>query len=94
MINWKIRFKNKAFWLGLVPLVLLLVQQVAAIAGVSLDFGVLQDQLVAVIGTVFALLALLGIVVDPTTEGIADSERAMEYEVPYPKHAAGETDEA
>ena len=85
MINWKIRFKNKAFWLGLVPLALLLIQQVAAIFGFSLDFGVLQEQLVAVIGTVFALLALLGVVVDPTTEGIGDSERAMGYEVPYPK---------
>ena len=50
----------------------------------------LQDQLVAVIGTVFALLALLGIVVDPTTEGIGDSERALGYTEPYPKHAAEE----
>ena len=90
MINWKVRFKNKAFWLGLVPLALLLVQQVAAIFGLTLDFGGLQEQLVAVIGTVFALLALLGVVVDPTTEGIGDSERALGYEEPYPKHAAGE----
>lgn len=86
MINWKIRFKNKAFWLGLVPLALLLIQQVAAIFGLTLDFGILQEQLVAVIGTVFALLALLGVVVDPTTEGIGDSERALAYEEPYPKH--------
>lgn len=85
MINWKIRFKNKAFWLGLVPLILLLIQQVAAIFGITLDFGVLQEQLIAVIGTVFALLALLGIVVDPTTEGFADSDRAMSYDAPFPK---------
>lgn len=87
-INWKVRFKNRAFWVGLVPLSLLLIQQIAAIFGLSLDFGVLQDQLLAVIGTVFALLALLGIVVDPTTEGFGDSERAMGYDEPYPKHAA------
>ena len=86
MINWRVRFKNKAFWLGLVPLVLLLIQQVCAIFGVTLDFGVLQEQLLAVVGTVFALLSLLG----PTTEGIGDSERAMGYEVPYPKHAKSE----
>lgn len=73
------------FWLSLIPLLLLLIQQVAAIFGVSLDFGVLQEQLVAIIGTVFALLALLGIVVDPTTEGFGDSERALSYERPYPK---------
>ena len=58
MINWRVRFKNKAFWLGLVPLVLLLIQQVCAIFGVTLDFGVLQEQLLAVVGTVFALLSL------------------------------------
>lgn len=73
------------FWLSLIPLLLLLIQQIAAIFGVSLDFGVLQEQLVAIIGTVFALLALLGIVVDPTTEGFGDSERALTYERPYPK---------
>ena len=87
MINWKIRFKNKAFWLGLVPLILLLIQQIAAIFGITLDFGVLQEQIIAIIGTVFALLALLGVVVDPTTEGIADSARAMSYQEPYPREA-------
>ena len=85
MINWKVRIRNKAFWLGLVPLMLLLIQQVAAIFGITLDFGILQDQLIAVIGTIFALLALLGVVVDPTTEGISDSELAMTYDEPKPK---------
>ena len=88
MLNWKVRLKNKIFWITLVPLLLLLIQQVCAIFGVALDFGVLQEQLIAVIGTVFALLGLLGLVVDPTTEGIGDSERALGYEEPYPKHAA------
>lgn len=90
MINWKVRVKNKVFWLTIVPLLLLLIQQVCAIFGMTLDFGVLQEQLVAIIGTVFAILALLGVVVDPTTEGVGDSERAMGYEEPYPKHAAEE----
>jgi phi LC3 family holin len=85
MINWQIRWQNKAFWVSLIPMVLLLVQQVAAIFGITLDFGVLEEQLIAVIGTVFALLALLGIVVDPTTEGIGDSDRALGYTQPYPK---------
>lgn len=88
MLNWKVRIRNKIFWITLIPLVLLLVQQVCAIFGVTLDFGVLQEQLIAIIGTVFALLGLLGLVVDPTTEGIGDSERALGYEEPYPKHAA------
>lgn len=81
-INWKVRLKNKAFWVALIPAVLLLTTQVAAIFGITLDFGVLQEQLIAVVGTVFTLLAILGIVVDPTTEGAGDSLQAMGYEHP------------
>ena len=81
-INWRVRAKNKTFWLALIPAVLLLVQQVAGLFGVALDFGQLQDQLVAIAGTVFALLAILGIVADPTTAGVRDSEQAMGYTEP------------
>lgn len=81
-INWKVRVKNKAFWLALIPALLLLVQQVCAVVGVQLDFGDLQAQLVAIVGTVFTLLAILGIVADPTTAGMGDSEQAMGYTEP------------
>ena len=82
MINWKVRFKNKAFWVAIIPAALLLVQQVCAVFGVQLDFGELQAQLVAIVGTVFAILAILGIVADPTTAGVGDSEQAMGYTEP------------
>lgn len=81
-INWRVRIKNKAFWVALIPAVLLLIQQVCAVVGVQLDFGDLQAQLVAIVGTVFAILAILGIVVDPTTAGMGDSEQAMGYTEP------------
>lgn len=81
-INWRVRIKNKAFWLALIPALLLLVQQVCAVFGVQLDFGDLQAQLVAIVGTVFTLLAILGIVADPTTAGMGDSEQAMGYDEP------------
>lgn len=81
-INWKVRVRNKAFWLALIPALLLLVQQVCAVVGVQLDFGQLQDQLTAIVGTVFTLLAILGIVADPTTAGVGDSEQAMTYTEP------------
>lgn len=81
-INWKVRIKNKTFWLALIPAVLLLAQQVAGIFGIALDFGGLKDQLVAIVGTVFTLLAILGIVADPTTAGVGDSEQAMTYTEP------------
>lgn len=81
-INWRVRIKNKTFWLALIPAVLLLAQQVAGLFGIALDFGQLQDQLTAIVGTVFTLLAILGIVADPTTAGVGDSEQAMGYTEP------------
>ena len=82
IINWKVRVRNKAFWVALIPAVLLLIQQVCAIVGVQLDFGQLQDRLTAIVGTVFTMLAILGIVADPTTAGVGDSEQAMTYDEP------------
>lgn len=81
-INWKVRIKNKNFWLTLVPALLLLVQVVAAVFGYSLDLGELGNKLLAVVNAAFGVLAILGIVTDPTTKGISDSEQAMTYEKP------------
>ncbi|MBQ9000401.1 MAG: phage holin [Eggerthellaceae bacterium] len=82
-INWKARFKNKWFWLTIIPALLLLVQQVAGLFGVTVDIADLQSQSIAIVGTVFAILAALGVTVDMTTHGIGDSERAMGYEEPF-----------
>ena len=82
MINWKVRLVNKNFWLSLIPAVLLLVQAVGAPLGMTLDFGELGNQLLAIVNAVFAVLAILGIVQDPTTDGMGDSKQAMAYDVP------------
>lgn len=82
MINWKVRFANKTFWLSLVPAVLLLVQVTAAVFGYTLDLGELGNRLVAVVNALFAVLAILGVVTDPTTKGLSDSVRAMGYDKP------------
>lgn len=83
MINWKVRIKNKNFWLAIIPAVILLIQAIGAVFGFTLDFGDLSQKLIAVVNAVFVVLAILGIVTDPTTSGIADSNRAMTYEEPY-----------
>ena len=88
MINWKVRIKNKNFWLALVPALLLLVQVVGAPLGYKWDFGVLGEQLTAIVNALFAVLAILGIVSDPTTAGIGDSARALTYEKPGDTNAA------
>ena len=82
-ITWKVRITNKMFWLALIPAALLLVQTVCSVFGIELDFGDLQDKLMAVVNALVAVLVILGIVVDPTTEGVHDSERAMTYEEPW-----------
>ena len=81
-INWKVRIKNKAFWLTVIPAALLLIQVVAALFGFTLDIGELGNRLIAVVNAVFTLLTILGIVNDPTTKGVSDSARAMTYEKP------------
>ena len=81
-INWIVRVKNKVFWVALIPAVLVLIQSVAEVFGIVLDFGVLSDQLLRVVDAVFAVLILFGVVVDPTTSGVSDSVQAMSYEVP------------
>ena len=79
-INWRVRVKNKTFWLTLIPAVLLLVQTVSAPFGYTWDFVVLNQQLAAIINALFAVLAILGVVNDPTTKGVGDSERALMYD--------------
>ena len=82
MINWKVRFKNKAFWLAFIPALLLLVQQICALFGVTIDIAGVSAQLVAIVETAFIILALWGVVNDPTTVGAADSKQAMSYVKP------------
>lgn len=81
-INWTVRFRNKSFWLSLIPAVLLLIQVVAAVFGYTLDLGDLGNKLLAVVNAVFAVLTILGVVTDPTTAGVSDSQQAMTYTAP------------
>ena len=81
-INWKVRIANKQFWLSVIPAVLLVIQVVGAVFGYTLDFGDLGNKLLAVVNAVFALLVILGVVVDPTTQGVSDSERAQQSDKP------------
>lgn len=73
-INWKKRMRNKTFWAALIPAALLFAQSVAAVFGFVLDLGDLGDKLLTVVNTLFVVLTILGIVADPTTEGITDRE--------------------
>ena len=83
MINWKVRIANKAFWMAIIPAVALVIQAVAAVFGYTLDLSTLVGKICAVVDAVFAVLVIIGIVNDPTTAGIGDSNRAKTYAEPW-----------
>lgn len=76
-INWKARFKNKTFIITFVTLVITFVYQVLGLFGVVPSIS--EDTLVSVITMFVNILAFIGVVVDPTTDGFNDSDRAMLY---------------
>lgn len=82
MINWKIRMQNKTFWLALVPAFLLLIQAVAQVFNISVDFTNLNKDLLGVVNALFTVLAIVGVVADPTTKGVGDSTQALTYSKP------------
>lgn len=73
MFDWSTRIKNKMFWLAIIPAVLLVIQTVAAVFGYTLDLGDLGNKLLDVVNAVFSVLVIAGIVVDPSTPGVGDS---------------------
>ena len=83
MINWIVRFKNKQFWVSLIPALALLALAIAAVFGFKIDLTELSGKLLAVVDALFAVLVILGVVVDHTTDGIGDSKRAMTYTEPW-----------
>ena len=85
MINWKVRIRNKNFWLAFIPAILIIVKQAFAIFGIEIDLSGVSGAVVNIIEEVFLILGLIGIINDPTTEGFGDSYRAMGYDKPYEK---------
>jgi phi LC3 family holin len=87
MINWKVRFKNKAWVTAFISQVFILFQIVLSVLntyGIT-DFQLteqIKGEILTVINTVFVVLSMLGVVQDPTTKGLSDSERAKGYTEP------------
>lgn len=81
-INWKVRIKNRVFWSVLIPAVLLAIKSIADVFGITIDVTILSEKLVRAAEAVFSVLVILGVVIDPTTKGASDSDRAMDYNEP------------
>lgn len=78
-INWKVRLLSKKFWLAIVPAALLLIQVIAVPFGYEFKTDLVNEQATAIINAFFAFLTVLGVVIDPTTPGIDDSQQALTY---------------
>lgn len=80
IINWKLRLKNKVTLLTLLLALVAFVYQVCGIFGIAVPVS--QNTVTQAIALLINIFAAFGIIVDPTTAGVSDSDRAMSYEEP------------
>ncbi|EDO1161556.1 TPA: phage holin [Listeria innocua] len=76
-INWKIRMKSKVFWASIIPLALVLIQQILGWFGVTIPAETINREALDMINSVFLLLGVLGVVNDPTTPTANDSDLVL-----------------
>ena len=79
-INWKVRFQNKVWVLAFASALVAFLYQLLSLCGVTPKIA--EDTILQLAGMLVNLLVMLGVVVDPTTAGAGDSERALHYDVP------------
>ena len=80
-INWKVRFQNKVWLTSFISLIVGFVYNILRAFDV---FPTVSQQLVMdIVGQCLTFLGMIGVVVDPTTEGLGDSKRALSYEKPW-----------
>ena len=81
-INWKVRFMNKTWVATFIAAIFVLIYAVGDLFGFHLDLSNVQDNIIKVVYAIFGILAVIGVSIDGTTEGIYDSERAQGYTMP------------
>lgn len=81
IINWRVRMRNPVFWMTLIPAVAAVVYTLMDACGAAPAFP--REEAVRYAGVVVTGLTALGVLVDPTTAGVGDSDRAMQYDTPY-----------
>lgn len=79
-INWKVRIKNKVWLAAFLALIVSFVYDALGMLGIIPNVG--EEWVMNIIETVLALMSMMGVIVDPTTAGLNDSERALEYTEP------------
>lgn len=80
-VNWKVRFKNKTWLTMFISLIVGFVFNLLKMFDIVP--AVTESFVMNVVGQVLTFLGLIGVLVDPTTAGISDSERALGYSEPW-----------
>ncbi len=83
-INWKVRLKNPTFWLTIVPATVTFVY--CLLSAFDVVPGISEVTVINALTAIITGLTALGVLVDPTTDGLGDSERALRYEIPVNDH--------
>lgn len=94
-LNWKVRFKNPTWLTMFISLIVGFAFNILKMFDVVPS--VTENQIMEVVSQVLTFLGLIGVLVDPTTAGIGDSERALQYiepgVLPLKEDPNGETEE-
>ena len=80
-INWKVRFKNKVFLTAFISLIVGFVYSMLSLFDIFPT--ITKNSILQIVEQVLTFLGLIGVIVDPTTAGLGDSDRAMSYEEPW-----------
>lgn len=80
MINWILRFRNKTILTALIAGIVQVVYLVLDMAGIVPS--VTSDQVLELCSLLISVLLIAGVVIDPTTDGVGDSDLALTYEYP------------
>lgn len=80
-LNWKVRFKNKVWLTSFLSLIIGFVYNI--MSAFDIFPAVTQSAVMQIVGNVLEFLGLIGVIVDPTTAGFEDSNRAMSYQEPW-----------
>ena len=86
-LNWKARFKNKTFVISFVTLIVAFVYQMLGLFGIVPSIS--ESSIVNVVTIIINILATFGVLVDPTTNGVSDSDRALTYYTDADERAKG-----
>ena len=73
-MNFKVRLRNKAFWVACIALIILILQYIQSISGMDLNITVIDK----ILNALLLCAITLGVMLDPTTPSIKDSEQVME----------------